>query len=87
MIDSLSKAVHAFVSRVSISFSVDETLLPRYVNLSAFIYSQLNDQMWCTGYCHYIDTVAQVQVLDEADRMFMGIGMNPIILLPDVGKE
>ena len=34
MIDSLSIAVHAFVSRVSMSFSVDETLLPRYVNLS-----------------------------------------------------
>ena len=30
MIDSLSIAVHAFVSRVSMSFSVDETLLPRY---------------------------------------------------------
>ena len=28
MIDSLSIAVHAFVSRVSMSFSVDETLLP-----------------------------------------------------------
>ena len=28
-IDSLSIAVHAFVSRVSMSFSVDETLLPR----------------------------------------------------------
>ena len=34
MIDSLSMAVHAFVSRVSRSFSVDETLLPREVNLS-----------------------------------------------------
>ena len=34
MIDSLSVAVHAFISRVSISFSVDETLLPRKVNLS-----------------------------------------------------
>ena len=29
MIDSLSIAVDAFVSRVSMSFSVDETLLPR----------------------------------------------------------
>ena len=29
MTDSLSIAVHAFVSRVSMSFSVDETLLPR----------------------------------------------------------
>ena len=29
MIDSLSIAVHAFVSRVSMSFSVDERLLPR----------------------------------------------------------
>ena len=29
MIDSLSIAVHAFVSRESMSFSVDETLLPR----------------------------------------------------------
>ena len=29
MIDSLSIAIHAFVSHVSISFSVDETLLPR----------------------------------------------------------
>ena len=34
LIDSLSIAVHAFVSRVSMSFSVDETLLPRLVNLS-----------------------------------------------------
>ena len=34
MTDSLSIAVHAFVSRVSMSFSVDETLLPRYVNSS-----------------------------------------------------
>ena len=29
MIESLSIAVHVFVSRVSMSFSVDETLLPR----------------------------------------------------------
>ena len=34
MIESLSIAVHAFVGRVSMSFSVDETLLPRQVNLS-----------------------------------------------------
>ena len=34
MIDSLSIAVHAFVSRMSMSFSVDDTLFPRYVNLS-----------------------------------------------------
>ena len=34
MIDSLSIAVHAFVSRMSMSFSVDETLLPKLVNLS-----------------------------------------------------
>ena len=34
MIDSLSIAIHAFVSRVSMSFSVDETLLIRKVNLS-----------------------------------------------------
>ena len=34
MINSLSIAVHAFVSHVSVSFSVDETLLPRKVNLS-----------------------------------------------------
>ena len=34
MIDSLSIAVHAFVSRVPMSFSVDETLFPRLVNLS-----------------------------------------------------
>ena len=34
MTDSLSIAVHAFVSRVSMSFSVDETLFPRLVNLS-----------------------------------------------------
>ncbi len=33
-IDSLSIAVHAFVSRVSMSFSVDETLRPRKVILS-----------------------------------------------------
>ena len=35
MIDSLSIAVHSFVSRVSMSFSVGETLLPRKVNLSS----------------------------------------------------
>ena len=34
IIDNLSIAVHTFVSRVSMSFSVDETLLPKYVNLS-----------------------------------------------------
>ena len=34
MTDSLLIAYHAFVSRVSASISVDETLLPRYVNLS-----------------------------------------------------
>ena len=34
MIESLSIAVHAFVRRVSMSFAVDETLLPRLVNLS-----------------------------------------------------
>ena len=34
MTDSLSIAVHVFVSRVSISVSVDETLLPTLVNLS-----------------------------------------------------
>ena len=35
MTDSLLIAIHAFVSRVSLSFSVDETLFPRLVNLSA----------------------------------------------------
>ena len=34
MIDSLLIAVPAFFSRVLMSFSVDETLLPRQVNLS-----------------------------------------------------
>ena len=34
MTDNLLKAIHAFVSRVSISVSVDKTLLPREVNLS-----------------------------------------------------
>ena len=34
IIHSLLIAVHAFVSRVSMSFSVDESLLPRPVNLS-----------------------------------------------------
>ena len=34
IIDSLLIAVHAFVNLVSMSFSVDSTLLPRYVNLS-----------------------------------------------------
>ena len=34
MSDSLLIDVHAFVSRVSMSASVDETLLPRKVNLS-----------------------------------------------------
>ena len=34
MIDILSIAVYVFVNRVSMSFSVDETLRPRKVNLS-----------------------------------------------------
>ena len=34
IIDSLLIAVHAFVNLVSMSFSVDATLLPREVNLS-----------------------------------------------------
>ena len=33
MTDSLSIAVHAFASRMLMSFSVDETLHPRLVNL------------------------------------------------------
>ena len=33
MIESLSIAVHDFISRVSMSFSVDETLLPRYAKM------------------------------------------------------
>ena len=36
MTDSLSIAVHAFVSRVLMSFSLDDTLLSRYVNLSTW---------------------------------------------------
>ena len=34
IIDSLLIAIHAFVNLVSMSFSVDSMLLPRYVNLS-----------------------------------------------------
>ena len=34
MIDNLSIAAHAFFSRILMSFSVDETLLPRDVKLS-----------------------------------------------------
>ena len=34
MIDNLSIAVHTFTSHILMSFSVDEMLLPRYVNLS-----------------------------------------------------
>ena len=34
MIESLSIAVHAFVNHVSMSFLVDERLLPQLVNLS-----------------------------------------------------
>ena len=34
MTDSLSIAVHAFAGRVLISFLVDETLLPKQMNLS-----------------------------------------------------
>ena len=34
MTDKLSLAVHVFASRVSMSVFVDETLLPRLVNLS-----------------------------------------------------
>ena len=37
MIDSLLIAVQDFVSHMLISFSVDETLLPRYVNLSTHL--------------------------------------------------
>ena len=33
MIDNLSIVVHAFARRILMSFSVDETLLPRYMNL------------------------------------------------------
>ena len=33
MTDSLMIAVHAFVSRMSMSVSVDETLLPNMINI------------------------------------------------------
>ena len=35
LIDNPSIAVHIFTSRILMSFSLDETLLPRYVNLSS----------------------------------------------------
>ena len=38
MTESISIAIHAFVSRVSMSFSVDETLLLMWVNLSTSLY-------------------------------------------------
>ena len=34
MIDNQSIAVHTFASRILMSLSVDETLLPKYMNLS-----------------------------------------------------
>ena len=62
MIKSLSIAVHAFISRVSMSFSVDETLLPWEVNLSTSLREvpsscyaltcwpgQKCHSRWCTG--------------------------------------
>ena len=35
MVDNISIAVHAYASRILMSFSVDETLPRRYVNLSS----------------------------------------------------
>ena len=34
MTDNLSIAVHVFTSHILMSFSIHETLLPRYMNLS-----------------------------------------------------
>ena len=38
IIDSLLIAVHAFVNLVSMSFSVDSTLLPRYIYIYIYLY-------------------------------------------------
>ena len=43
MIESLSIAVHAFVSRVSMSFSVDETLWK--VRVKSYLYVHERDEM------------------------------------------
>ena len=49
--DSLSLAVHAFSSRVWMSVSVDETLLPRYVNLfTRFRELPFRRCLWCSRY-------------------------------------
>ena len=37
IIDSLLIAIHAFVNLVSMSFLVDSTLLPRYVNFDIYV--------------------------------------------------
>ena len=50
MIDSLSIAVHIFASRVLMSFSVDETLLPRLGNLS----TSFKESLFSVGY-HHLD--------------------------------
>ena len=50
MIDSLSIAVHAFVNHVSMSFSVDETLLLRLVN-----FLQVSESVRLVWKCHLFD--------------------------------
>ena len=55
MTDNLSIAVHAFASRVLMSFSVDETLLA-YIYIYIYIYIYMNDRIWhyitYKGICH-----------------------------------
>ena len=59
IIDSLLIAVHAFVSLVSMSFSVDSTLLPRYVNLSK---KKTGWQLHKNAACHLPPITKTIQV-------------------------
>ena len=57
IIDSLLIAVHAFVSLVSMSFSVDSTLLPRYVNLSSALYKSINNS-FCVSHLECLNDIS-----------------------------
>ena len=84
MIDSLLGAVHAFVNLVSMSFSVDSTLLPRYVNLSTSLrgvpsrmeMSPVTDADYADDIAILANTPDQAEtLLHSLERAAAGIGL------------
>ena len=90
MIDNLLIAIYAFLTHMLTSLSVDEMLLPRYMNRSTNFSKVYSSKKYIFVYLE-VFTAGRVQILDEAESISHSTNipykrMNPTILHPVTGK-